>query len=162
DWGSQFGMILWGWKHHRDEAAYAADSVGELARLYRLAQSKIAAGEAGVEDAARAATALLHARDPENRALWAQFMPHRLAALNALYDRLGERFDVELGESFYDPMLADVVKDLEAKGLAVESEGATVVFSEGFKAPFIVRKRDGAFNYATSDLATIKYREERW
>jgi arginyl-tRNA synthetase len=162
DWGSQFGMILWGWKHHRDEAAYAADPVGELARLYRLAQSKIAAGEAGVEDAARAETAKLHAGDPENRALWAQFMPHCLAALNALYDRLGTRFDVELGESFYDPMLADVVQDLEAKGLAVESEGATVVFSEGFKAPFIVRKRDGAFNYATSDLATIKYREERW
>ena len=59
-------------------------------------------------------------------------------------------------------MLADVVKDLEAKGIAVPSEGATVVFVEGMKAPLIVRKQDGAFNYATTDLATIKYREETW
>ncbi len=162
DWGSQFGMILWGWKSHRDEAAYAADPVGELARLYRLAQSKIKAGEKEVEDAARNETVKLHAGDEENRALWAKFMPHCLEALKAMYERLGTRFDVELGESFYDPMLADVVKDVEAKGLAVESEGATVVFTEGFKAPFIVRKRDGAFNYATTDLATIRYRTETW
>ena len=162
DWGSQFGMILWGWKNHRDDAAFAADPVAELAHLYRLAQSKIAAGEAEVEVAARFETAKLHAGDSENRALWAQFMPHCLQALNAVYERLGVNFDVELGESFYDPMLSDVVQDLEAKGLAVESEGATVVFTEASKAPFIVRKSDGAFNYATSDLATIKYRVETW
>ena len=141
DWGSQFGMILWGWKNHRDEAAFAADPVGELARLYRLAQARIKAGETEVEEAARAETAKLHAGDPENRALWERFMPHCLAALRGVYDRLGVAFDVQLGESFYDPMLADVVEDLEAKGLAVESEGATVVFVEGTKAPFIVRKQ---------------------
>jgi arginyl-tRNA synthetase len=208
DWGSQFGMILWGWKHHRDEAAYAADPVSELARLYRLAQSQIKPGEElqerfgkafqldregksvearelyakladgsretfeqalqqleaskAVADAARAETARLHAGDPENRALWSQFMPHCIEALKKIYDRLGVTFDVYLGESFYDPMLAAVVADLEAKGLAEPSEGATVVFSEGFKAPFIVRKRDGAFNYATTDLATLQYRHETW
>ena len=204
DWGSQFGMILWGWKHHRDEAAYAADPVGELARLYRLAQEKIkyfknlpdpfdprqfqrsqknlryiaelaelgnlATDQASalvvhgkeVEEAARAETAKLHAGDPENRRLWAEFMPHCLKALEAVYDRLDAHFDVQLGESFYDPMLADVVTDLQAKGLAVESEGATVVFTDETKAPFLVRKSDGAFNYATSDLATIKYRVETW
>jgi len=162
DWGSQFGMILWGWKHHRDEAAYEAGPVAELARLYRLAQSRIQGGEAGVEEATRAETAKLHAGDPENRALWERFMPHCLAALNGVYDRLGVRFDVALGESSYDPMLAGVVADLEAKGLAQPSEGATVVFVEGSKAPFMVRKSDGAFNYATTDLATIQYREETW
>ena len=206
DWGSQFGMILWGWKNHRDERTYATDPVGELARLYRLAQSEIKAsdsfGEAidkvsslrsqgkpaeadalfaklcpgeseedvaqavqkgrDVANAARAETLKLHQGDGENRLLWARFMPHCLDALRTMYERLGTRFDVELGESHYDPMLADVVKELEEKGLAVESEGATVVFSEGFKAPFIVRKRDGAFNYATTDLATIRYRAERW
>ena len=78
DWGSQFGMILWGWKNARDEAAYAADAVAELARLYRLAQDRIKAGESAVEEAARAETAKLHAGDPENRALWSQFMPHCL------------------------------------------------------------------------------------
>jgi arginyl-tRNA synthetase len=89
-------------------------------------------------------------------------MPHCLGALQAMYDRMGITFDVQLGESFYDPRLAAVVDDLQKKGLAVESEGATVVFVEGTEAPFIVRKRDGAFTYATSDLATVQYRAETW
>jgi arginyl-tRNA synthetase len=158
DWGSQFGMILWGWKHHRDEQAFTDDPVAELARLYRSVQ----AGDTLVEQAARAETAKLHAGDTENRELWAGFMPHCLAALHSVYDRLGVTFDVELGESFYDPMLESVVADLESKGFAVPSEGATVVFTDAAKAPFIVRKSDGAFNYATTDLATIRYRVETW
>ncbi|GAC1472657.1 MAG: arginine--tRNA ligase [Isosphaeraceae bacterium] len=162
DWGSQFGMILWGWKHHRDESAYQAAPVAELSRLYRLTQAMIQAGDGAVEMAARAETARLHAGDEENRALWARFMPHCLGALNAVYQRLGVRFDVEYGESFYDPMLAEVVEDLESRGLAVQSEGATVVFNEGSRAPFIVRKSDGAYNYATTDLATIRYRVQTW
>ena len=162
DWGSQFGMILWGWKTARDEAAYAANPVAELARLYRLAQDRIKAGDGSVEDAARAETAKLHAGDPENRELWNQFMPHCLQALQKVYDRLGVRFDVELGESFYDPMLGSVVDDLTERGIAEESEGAIVVFTEETKTPFIIRKRDGAFNYGTTDLATIKYRAETW
>jgi arginyl-tRNA synthetase len=162
DWGSQFGMILWGWKNARDESRYATDPVGELARLYRLAQDRIKEGDATVKAAAQAETAKLHAGDPENRALWSQFMPQCLSAIQALYDRMGVRFDVQLGESFYDPMLATVVADLESKGLAVASEGAIVVFVEQTEAPFIVRKRDGAFNYATTDLATIKYRVLTW
>ena len=136
--------------------------MAELARLYRLAQDRIKAGDSAVEDAARVETAKLHAGDPENRALWSQFMPHCLGALQALYDRLGVRFDVQLGESFYDPQLAAVVADLQGKGLAVESDGAIVVFVEQTEAPFIIRKRDGAFTYATTDLATIKYRVETW
>jgi arginyl-tRNA synthetase len=162
DWGSQFGMILWGWKTARDEAAYDAGPVAELARLYRLAQDRIKAGDQSVEEAARAETAKLHAGDPENRALWNQFMPHCLQALRKIYDRLGVRFDVELGESFYDPMLASVVEDVSARGIAQESEGAIVVFTSETPAPFIIRKRDGAFNYGTTDLATIKYRAETW
>jgi arginyl-tRNA synthetase len=162
DWGSQFGMILWGWKTARDEAAYASDPVAELARLYRLAQDRIKAGDSYVEDASRAETARLHAGDPENRSLWNQFMPHCLAALQAVYDRLDTRFDVELGESFYDPMLGSVVAELQERGIAEESEGATVVFTEATKTPFLIRKRDGAFNYGTTDLATIKYRVETW
>ncbi|APW63358.1 arginine--tRNA ligase [Paludisphaera borealis] len=162
DWGSQFGMILWGWKNARDDAAYEADPVTELARLYRLAQDRIKAGEKGVEDAARAETAKLHAGDPENRELWQRFMPHCLKALEAIYERLGVRFDVELGESFYDPMLANVVEDLTQRGIAEESEGAVVVFVDRKKAPFIIRKSDGASNYGTTDLATIQYRVKTW
>jgi arginyl-tRNA synthetase len=162
DWGSQFGMILWGWKHARDEAAYSVDPVAELARLYRLAQDRIKAGDHSVEEAARAETVKLHGGDIENRALWGQFMPHCRASLRKVYQRLGVRFDVELGESFYDSMLASVVAALWARGIAEESEGATVVFTSDIAAPFIIRKRDGAFNYGTTDLATIKYRAETW
>lgn len=117
---------------------------------------------AAVREAARNETAKLHAGDDENRRLWAEFMPHCLKMLEPIYDRLGVRFDVQLGESFYDPMLADVVSDLEAKDLATASEGATVCFCEATKAPMIVRKRDGAYTYATTDLATIRYRVHRW
>jgi arginyl-tRNA synthetase len=162
DWGSQFGMILWGWKNARDEARFTADPVGELARLYRLASDRILAGDSAVEDAARLETAKLHAGDPEVRALWGRFMPHCLGALQDIYDRLGIRFDVQLGESFYDPQLAGVVDELRGRGTAVESEGAIVVFVEQTEAPFIVRKRDGAFSYATTDLATIQYRMATW
>jgi arginyl-tRNA synthetase len=160
DWGSQFGMILWGWKNHRDESAYKTNPVAELARLYRLAV--VESVDPAVEAATRVETVRLHSGDPENRALWQEFMPRCVNALRVIYDRLGVSFDVELGESFYDAMLAGVVADLEAKGLAVLSEGATVVFTQGSTAPFIVRKSDGAFNYATTDLATIKYRVETW
>ncbi len=162
DWGSQFGMILWGWKNARDDAAYEADPVAELARLYRAAQDRIRAGDRSVEDAARAETAKLHAGDAQNRELWNRFMPHCLQALQKIYDRLGVAFDVELGESFYDPMLAGVVEDLQNRSIAEESEGAIVVFTPETPAPFIIRKRDGAFNYGTTDLATIKYRAETW
>jgi arginyl-tRNA synthetase len=208
DWGTQFGMILWGWKHHRDPAAYTANPVAELARLYRLAAGIIKAGEdhadnwgriqvleaqgktseaAGlfdrlygrtnltceqiaalvargreVEEAARAETAKLHAGDRENLDRWKQFMPHCLEALQGVYQRLDIHFDEQLGESAYQEMLPGVVADLQARGLAVQSEGAMCVFVEGAPAPFIVRKSDGAFTYATSDLATIKYRKEHF
>ena len=162
DWGSQFGMILWGWKNERDDSAYEAEPVTELARLYKVAQARIKAGDKDVEEAARAETARLHAGDLENRELWARFMPFCLDALHGVYKRLGVEFDVELGESFYDPMLGDIVKELAERGLAVASEGAIVVFTAGSKAPFIVKKSDGAYNYATTDLATIRYRVERW
>jgi arginyl-tRNA synthetase len=163
DWGAQFGMILWGWKNARDEANFASDPVGELARLYRLVNDRIEKQkDAAVKEAARLETAKLHAGDPENRSLWNRFMPHCLGALQGLYDRMHIAFDVQLGESFYDPRLAAVVEDLQKKGLAVESEGAIVVFVEGTEAPFIVRKTDGAFTYATTDLATIQYRAETW
>lgn len=206
DWGTQFGMILWGWKNQLDPAAYKTNPVGELARLYRLVSAKISAAEKLEKDylkieqlesqgkhkeaadlfvklfgssglslddvakqvnegrelaeAARRETAKLHAGDPENRRLWEQFMPHCLEALRAIYRRLGIEFDVELGESFYDPMLPAVASELEARGLAKPSEGALVVFTESTHAPMMVRKRDGAYTYATSDLAKVKYCED--
>jgi arginyl-tRNA synthetase len=234
DWGTQFGMILYGYKHFRDDAAYAAEPVKELARLYRLvnqlcdyhqlgadlpdldaavarleteaalakqaatdkpgdkelakqakkleadlAAAKSAANSArkkrqAVDDNAELAalakahpqivelsrkeTAKLHAGDAENVALWNQFIPQCLAALQGMYQRFGVTFDLTLGESFYNPLLAGVVDDLVTRGLATESDGAMCVFVAGNAAPFIIRKADGAFTYATTDLATIQHR----
>ena len=179
DWGTQFGMILWGWKHCRDEAAYAADPTAELGRLYRLvrkvadakpeelaADPEAAALAADHPEAGRevlAETARLHSGDAENRGLWEQFMPVCLAEIERLYRRLDVSFDHQLGESFFQPMLAGVVEDLLAAGLAQESRGAVGVFLDGEEEPpLLIRKADGAFLYATTDLATIQWRLEHW
>jgi arginyl-tRNA synthetase len=179
DWGTQFGMILWGWKHCRDDEAFAADPTAELGRLYRLvrkvADAKPEELAADPEAAALAArfpaagrevlleTAKLHEGDPENRALWERFMPVCRAEIDRLYTRLHVSFDHTLGESFFQPFLAATVDDLLARGLARESRGAIGVFLRGDDAPpLLVRKADGAFLYATTDLATIRWRLEHW
>ena len=179
DWGTQFGMILWGWKHCRDDEAFAADPTAELGRLYRLvrkvADAKPEELAADAEAAALAAqfpgagrevlaeTAKLHEGDPENRALWERFMPVCRAEIDRLYTRLDVSFDHALGESFFQPFLAATVADLVARGLARESRGAVGVFLGGDDAPpLLIRKADGAFLYATTDLATIRWRLEHW
>jgi arginyl-tRNA synthetase len=179
DWGTQFGMILWGWKHCRDDAAFVADPTAELGRLYRLvrkvadakpeelaADSAAAALAAAHPDAARdvlVETAKLHQGDPENRALWEQFMPVCRREIDRLYGRLHVTFDHWLGESFFQPFLVATVEDLVARGLARESRGAVGVFLRGDDAPpLLIRKADGAFLYATTDLATIRWRLEHW
>jgi arginyl-tRNA synthetase len=160
DWGTQFGMIIFGYKHFLDSAAYRTNPVAELARLYR-AVSHASADDPEIATQARNETALLHAGDRENLRLWNEFVPNCLNALQGMYDRLGIGFDMALGESHYQPMLAQVVDALTRQGLAVESEGAICVFVENNPAPFIIRKKDGAFTYATSDLATIRDRVDR-
>jgi len=179
DWGTQFGMILWGWKHCRDDAAFAADPTAELGRLYRLVRKvadakpeELAADPTAAAlakqhpDAAREVlleTAKLHEGDPENRALWERFMPVCRREIDRIYARLDVSFDHTLGESFFQPFLGGVVRDLEARGLARESRGAVGVFLDGDdKPPLLIRKADGAFLYATTDLATIQWRMDHW
>ena len=159
DWGTQFGMILWGWKNFRDEAAFEKTPVEELTRLYRIAREKMDADEA-IADACRKETERLHAGDPENRALWNRFMPLCMKDIDRIYERLDIHFDEVLGESFYNDRLPSVVQMLRDKGLATESDGAVCVFLEGHENPMIVQKRDGAYLYATTDLATFLYRTE--
>jgi arginyl-tRNA synthetase len=181
DWGTQFGILIHGYKNFLDKDAYAKDPVRELARLYvhvrnlaKMADDDDEAATGSVMDACRAETAKLHAGDPENVALWKQFMPHCMEEIHSVYTRLKLLpFDNILGESFYQPQLSAVVADLLAKGIAVESQGALVVpNAKGViptaeelgteEPPQLVRKRDGAFTYMTTDLATIKYRVETW
>lgn len=234
DWGTQFGMIIYGYRNFLNKDAYAIHAVDELARLYKLvnqltdyhsAKTKLAALQATLAEKqallkqteadadpadkkakktlkglrrnvdtateavrsanekieavesdaalkavadqhpdiarlARLETSKLHAGDSANQKLWDEFLPQCLEALNQVYERLDVTFDLTLGESYYNPMLADVVSSLKQKGLATDSDGAVCVFQEGNDAPFIVQKTDGAFTYATTDLATIQYRVE--
>ncbi|MDY3561718.1 arginine--tRNA ligase [Gemmata sp. JC673] len=182
DWGTQFGILLYGYKNHRDDAAFAADPVRELARLYVTIKKQFKKDddeEDGPTDdplkkACQEETAKLHAGDPENVALWKTFMPACLEMLRPIYERLDVKIDYALGESFYNPMLPGVVEEMLAKGIAFESKGAIVIPNakgvvprteeeqQKEEPPAIVRKRDGAFTYTTTDLATIKYRAETW
>ncbi len=174
DWGTQFGMLIYGWRNLRDQTLAEKSPIEELARLYKLV-NRLGEDDSSLARACRDETAKLHEGDADNLALWNQFMPWCLADLAKIYDRLGIMFDMQLGESFYHPMLAEVVKSLEAKGLAQASDGAVCVFfpdpsgkvdDEGKPIPLlpptIIKKSDGAFTYATSDLACIKYRVEHF
>jgi arginyl-tRNA synthetase len=237
DWGTQFGMIIYGYKHFLDRDAYRRDPVTELGRLYRQVNQladywdaveaipgldeklkrlqaetsatetslkaisdksaksdterglkrlrvekeavsqelsgqiakrdavdkdaglrKLAAEHPDVAVESRRETARLHAGDPENLALWQEFLPKCLEALEGVYRRLEIEFDMALGESYYQPMLGEVVDSLLKSGLARLSDGATCVFIDETAAPFMIRKTDGAYTYATTDLATIRYR----
>ncbi|HMF11508.1 MAG TPA: arginine--tRNA ligase, partial [Gemmataceae bacterium] len=170
DWGTQFGILLYGYKNFRDDAAFQADPVRELARLYLHVRGLMkATGEDDEEktdhpiaEAARQETAKLHAGDPENVRLWQLFMPACLEEINGIYRRLDVQFDYTHGESFYQPMLADVVHDLTVKGIAAPGQGGALIIRFGEDDVAIVQKRDGAFTYSTSDLATIRYRVEHW
>ncbi len=240
DWGTQFGMIIYGYKNFRDDAAYKQEPVKELGRLYKyvhqfvdyreslaalpeaekkLAQrtgeletqqeltkspdkavakkasdgikrlkkqiedqqdevnslrakiqrvesspelSAIANAHATIDQAVLQETAKLHAGDAENLRLWNEFLPNCRDEIQKVYKRLNISFDYEFGESFYHDGLALVVKDLQERGLAKDSQGAQCVFLEGFDAPMIVQKRDGAFLYSTTDLATLAFRKEKW
>lgn len=166
DWGTQFGMLLYGYKHFREEEALRQNPVREMVRLYVKVQNLIGGETApegqAVAQAAREETARLHAGDPENVRLWQSFMPWCLEEINQVYRRLDVSFDHTLGESFYNPMLAELVQLLLDRGIARRSEGAVAVFFKEGTDPALVQKKDGAFTYTTTDLATIRYRMENW
>ncbi len=169
DWGTQFGMMLYGYRHFLDAAAFQKDPVRELARIYIHVRSLMKSDDEDDEgkgdpsaDAARAETAKLHAGDPENVRLWKLFMPHCMEEIERIYRRLGVKFDHTHGESFYNDKLPSVVKSLlQAKVAEPGNDGAIIIrFTDDNVA--LVQKRDGAFTYTTSDLATIRYRMETW
>ena len=178
DWGTAFGKIIVGWKSELDEANLNADPIGEMERLYQGVNER-AKTDAAVENQAREETAKLQAGDEENRAIWERVRQLSQQQFDQIYARLGIVFDVTLGESFYNGRLSPLVDELMRTNVARPSEGAIAVFSDGtgepksdpFKvnrdgewadAPTIVRKRDGAATYATTDLATLEYRLQKW
>ena len=165
DWGTQFGKVLYGWKHMLDRAALERDPVAEMTRLYREVNA-LEQTDPAVHKAAREELVKLQQGDAENRAIWQQLVDLSWAEFEDIYAQLGIKFDERLGESFYDPALAALVEKLLASGIAEMSEGAVCIFFRDIPAladkPCLIRKTDGGFLYATTDLATIEYRVDRW
>jgi arginyl-tRNA synthetase len=165
DWGTQFGKLIVGWKQHLDRAALQQDPIGEMERLYKLVNAASEADPA-VLDLARQELVKLQSGDDENLRIWREMIALSQVQFDSVYGRLGVKFDFTLGESFYNLRLAGVVRDLCEKGIARESEGALAVFFEGVpqlkNSPALIRKSDGAFNYTTTDLATLQHRLETW
>jgi arginyl-tRNA synthetase len=167
DWGTQFGKLIVAWRKWVDEAAFEADPIGELQRIY-VQFANEAELRPELEEAARAETAKLQAGDSENRALWALFIKVSMEEFDRLYARLGVHFDVTLGESFYNDKLQPMVDQLLESGVASHSQGAVIVPFEaedgkGLKdTPMLIRKKDGAALYATTDLATVRHRIDTW
>ncbi|MGN0931303.1 MAG: arginine--tRNA ligase [Thermoguttaceae bacterium] len=239
DWGTQFGMIFYGYRNFLDAEAYSKAPVDELARLYRLTRqlvdyydakgkigqleealasaqkaqaeaaeraktsgenpkaiakererlakqtaaakenvesvrgkidavesspelAKLAAGRETIGKDVLMETSKLHHGDAENLALWRQIIPLCLAEVDKIYKRLDVTFDETLGESFYNDMLGPLVQKLVDEGVARKTEGALGIFFPDQDVPMLIQKSDGAFLYATTDLATLEYRRDRF
>jgi len=164
DWGTQFGMLITHLKQVAPQALTTADAVdlGDLVAFYRQAKARFDADET-FQTTAREEVVRLQGADPVSRRAWQLLCEQSRREFQAIYDRLDIRL-VERGESFYNPYLEAVVADLDAAGLLVRDDGAQCVFLEGVSGkegkplPVIVQKSDGGFNYATTDLAAIRYR----
>ncbi len=164
DWGTQFGILIEEIKRTKFDLSNAGDSpLAALEGLYKNGSARFKESNE-VQDAARAELVKLQNGDAENLKLWEQITAVSYGEFDKIYQLLGIRFDLVLGESFYRDKVETIYKELQAVGLAEESEGALVVFHPEhprFKTqPFIIRKSDGASNYATTDLATVLYRAD--
>jgi arginyl-tRNA synthetase len=171
DWGTQFGLLIVGMREWGDENALQATPIPELERVYKLASERAGSDEAFAERA-RAELAKLQSGDEQNRTLWEHFVEVSRGTLEAVYAELDVSFDVWLGESAYHDALPGVVDDLLERGIAREDEGAVCIFWDEIdgapkalrkqKTPFIVRKKDGAFLYSTTDIATVQHRKDHF
>lgn len=163
DWGTQFGKLIIGYRRWLDKEAYKENPIEELERVY-VEFSKLSETDPELEEEARLELKKLQDGDAENFALWKEFIKVSLDEYDKLYKRLDVHFDTYYGESFYHPMMQGVVEELVEKGLAVEDDGAKVVFfpEEENLFPCIVQKKDGAFLYSTSDIATIKFKRDTY
>jgi arginyl-tRNA synthetase len=168
DWGTQFGMLIELLVDSGNPTETAAAAVSDLDALYKAARAKFDSDEA-FATRARERVVKLQSGDEETLALWHTLITTSRKHFAEVYGRLGLLLteDDVRGESFYNDMLDDVVAELEAKGLARIDDGALCVYPEGFTGrdgepfPFIIRKSDGGYNYATTDLATLRDGVER-
>ena len=165
DWGTQFGKVIYGWKHllHRESLEQAP--ITELVRLYREVNA-LEENDPALKEIVRHELVKLQQGDAENLEIWKQAVVLSWKEFERLYGLLGITFDERLGESFYNDALGPLVDRLLGEGIAELSKGAVCIFFPELPAleekPCLIRKSDGGFLYATTDLATIEYRESRW
>jgi len=161
DWGTQFGMVIWGWKNLLDRNALQRDPLAEIVRIYKEANARSTA-DPGVREACRQELVKLQSGDKENLDIWNECVALSMQDFDHVYELLDVHYDIQCGESFYNDRLQGVVDRLLKAKIAETSEGAVVVFfrdvPELADKPCIIRKSDGGFNYATSDIATVEYR----
>src|SRR5438477_3610169 len=161
DWGTQFGMVIYGWKNLLDRQSLQRDPLAEIVRIYKETNEK-ATSDPQVREACRQELVKLQAGDKENIDIWNECVAFSMQDFDHGYRLLEIRFDIQCGESFYNDRLPAVVDRLLKSGIAEISEGAVCVFFRDIPQlvdrPCIIRKRDGGFNYATTDVATVDYR----
>ena len=162
DWGTQFGLMLIGFRAFADHGALEESPIDELERIYVESYNRSKEDETWREKA-KAELVKLQQGDEENRALWSQFVQWSMQEFSSIYERLDIQFDLFRGESYYNEALPTVISQLEEKGITQESEGALIVNLEEQGMPVcIVRKSDGGYNYATTDIATVQSRQEEF
>jgi len=161
DWGTQFGMVIYGWKNLLDRQALQRNPLAEIVRIYKETNER-ASSDPHVREACRQELVKLQAGNKINVDIWNECVAFSMQDFERIYKLLDVHYDMQCGESFYHDRLPDVVDRLLKAGVAEISEGAVVVFfrddPELADKPLIIRKRDGGFNYATTDLATVDYR----
>lgn len=158
DWGTQFGILIKGYRECLTQEERDSLSVATLEKCYVESSSRAKTDEAW-KAACREELVRLQQGDPEDVELWKRFIDISIAEFNRMYSKLGVHFDTWRGEAFYRNMMAPIVDRLVKMGLAEESEGALVVRFEDEGLPLaIVRKSDGGFNYTTSDIACVESR----
>lgn len=164
DWGTQFGMLV-AYLIEQQQNGRADLELADLEQFYRNAKVRFDEDK-NFADTARDYVVKLQSGDASVLALWQQFVQTSLQHAQAVYKKLGLKLlpaDVT-GESFYNDQLQSTVNELLAKGIAVDSDGTKVVFLDEFKnqdnepAAFIIQKKDGGFLYASTDLASLRYR----
>lgn len=162
DWGTQFGKMIYAYKNWGDKKTISKNPIEEMTKLY-VRFHKEAENNPELEELARAETKKLQAKDDENIKIWKFLVRESLKDANKIYRILKVKFDYTLGESFYDSMLPEIVGSAIDKKIAEKSEGAIIINLEKFGLPpFLVQKTDGAYLYTTTDLATAKYRKEKF
>ena len=163
DWGTQFGILIKGYRELLTQEERDNLTVANLEKCYVLSAAKAKEEDGAWKEACKAELVKLQQGDADNLALWKRFIDISIGEFDRMYAKLGVKFDTYRGESYYNDTMPGVVAKLQEMGLAVESEGALIVNLEAEKLGVaIVRKSDGGYNYTTSDLACVKSRVEEY